>query len=141
MTRKIYSLMLVTLTSAVLVAGCGGSSSPSTPAKTTPAKTTPAKTTPAKTTTPSTTTPAPSGSLNGTELKAAAAACQSSEAHDTTLSATAKTYLKTICSDLASGNVSAFKSDVKNYCTAVLASVPAAEKALAQTECDSIGKL
>jgi uncharacterized protein YkwD len=135
MNRKLYSLMLVAVASAVLVAGCGGSSSPTTPAKTTPAKTTPAKTTPAKT------TPASTGSLSGAEEKAAAAACQSSEAHDTTLSAAAKTYLTTICSDLASGNVSALKADAQKYCAAVLASVPTADKALAQAECDSIAKL
>jgi hypothetical protein len=79
--------------------------------------------------------------VSSAELKAAAAGCKSAEAHDTALNSAAKGYLATICSDLESGNVSAFKTDAKNYCDAVLSSVPASEKALAQTECNNIGKL
>jgi hypothetical protein len=132
MTRRLYSLLLVAAASGALIAGCGGSSSPSTTPKTTPAKTTPASTTPATTTPSSLPTP------TSAELKAGATACKSAETHDSTLSSTAKTYLSSICNDLAAGNVSALKSDAEKYCSAVLASVPAAEKGVAQAECKAI---
>jgi hypothetical protein len=134
MTRKLYSFVVVAAASGALIAGCGGSSSPgSTTTKTTPAKTTPASTTPTSTT--------PSTSIPAAELKAAAAGCKTAESHDTGLSSAAKGYLTSVCSDLESGNLAAFRSDAEKYCSAAIAAVPAADKALARQECKAIDNL
>lgn len=138
MTRRLYALLLVAVASGTLIAGCGGSSSPAkttTTKKSTPAATT---TTPATTTT---TPPATSGAPSSAELKIAAAACKTAESHDTTLNSTAKNYLIQVCDDLESGNLAAFKSDAEKYCASAVASVPAADKAIAREECKAIGNL
>jgi hypothetical protein len=60
---------------------------------------------------------------------------------DTTLNSAAKNYLVQVCNDLETGNLAAFKSDAEKYCASAVASVPAADKAIAQEECKAIGSL
>jgi hypothetical protein len=132
----------VAAASAALIAGCGSSSNPPTttkPATTKPAATKPAATKPAATT-PAATSPA--GVVpTAAELKAAGTACQTALAHvPSTFGSAAVTYLKSVCSDLQSGNLTAAKSDAQKYCYAVLAAVPAAAKPAAQAECAAISK-
>jgi hypothetical protein len=136
-----YSLFVALAASGVLIAGCGSSSKPKPKATTTkPAATT---TTPkTASTTPATASTAPAiTALSGAELKAAAVGCKSAEATDTTLPSSVKAYLTRICSDLEAGNVTAFKTDVAKYCSALVAASPAAEKAAAQAECQEVDKL
>jgi hypothetical protein len=134
MTRRIYLLFMVAAASGALIAGCGSSSSkPKTPAKTTPAKTTPAKTTPA-TTTPTATSTGPS-SPGGA---AAAADCEASLKASTTLTASEKSQLSGVCSELASGNAAEDRAAEQKICTVIVKAVPAAEQALAKAECSKI---
>jgi ABC-type glycerol-3-phosphate transport system substrate-binding protein len=139
MTRRMHALFIVAVASCVLVAGCGGSShkNPTTPK---PAASTKTTTTTTKTTTTTTTTPSNVG-LSGAELKAAASGCKSAEADETSLPSSVKSYLSTICADLEAGNVTAFRTDVAKYCSALVAASPAADKSAAQAECDEVGKL
>jgi ABC-type glycerol-3-phosphate transport system substrate-binding protein len=138
MTRRMYSLFVALAASGMLIAGCGSSKPKPKAATTKPAATTTAPKTSATSTTSTTpSTPA----LSGATLKAAAAGCKSAEADDTTLNSTEKAYLGTICSDLAAGNVTAFKADVEKYCSALVAAAPAAEKAVAEAECKEVDKL
>jgi len=140
MIPRLYSLAAAGAASVLLIAACGGTSSPS---KTTPPKTTPAKTTPAKSTSSSGTTSSgglPAG-LTGSVLKQAAAGC--TKAYNTlpaTFGATAKADLAKVCQDLNSGNVSAFKADATSWCNAAIAGVPSAYKSTAQAECSAISK-
>jgi hypothetical protein len=142
MTRKLHSPLLVAVASAALLAGCGGSSKPN--ASSTHKKTAPAKTGQA---TPKSASSAPSGTstasaaLTQSELKAAAAACQSAAAHfPTVFGSAAKTDVLKVCSDLASGNLAAARSDAQKYCSALISSLPAQYKSEAEAGCSAVKK-
>jgi hypothetical protein len=140
MTRKVHSRLLVALASAALIAGCGGSSksnASSTHKKTAPAKTGP--TTPAAASTAPSGTSTASAALTPTELKAAAAACQSAVAHfPTAFGSAAKSDVLKVCSDLASGNLAAARSDAQKYCSDLIAALPAQYKSEAEAGCSAV---
>ena len=137
MPRKLYTPLLVALASAALLAGCGGSSKPNTPSthKKTPAKTTPAATKPASSTSPA------SAALTPAELKAAAAGCQTAVANfPTAFGSKAKSDVSKVCSDLASGNLTAARSDARKYCADLISLLPAQYKSEAEAGCNAVKK-
>ena len=134
MIRRLQSVVAVAAASGLLIAGCGGGSSPS---KTTSKKPTPTKTTPAKTTAGSTTSSTPSSQA----LKAAAADCAAYVAQiPASFGSSARNDASTICTDLKNGNAAAAKAAVVKFCSDVEASIPPSYKALAEAGCAAIKK-
>ena len=143
MNTKLRSLAALAVASVLLVAACGGSSSPP---KTPPAKQktskTPAKTTPAASTAPTGATSTSSfAGVSAAGLKAAAQACHTEYAAlGTVLGGSAAGDLQNICNAFASGSVANVKAAVAKFCTTDLASLPAVAQEAVSAGCASFKK-
>jgi hypothetical protein len=141
MITKPYSLAAVALASVLLVAACGGSSSPS---KSPPAKPKTTKTSTAPK--PSASTTAPTGSATGlaglspAQLKADAKACQSEYTAYSAVLGAAAGYFKNICAAFATGSLANVKAVVTKVCSTDVSSLPAAAKAIVEAGCASFRK-
>lgn len=136
MNRGIYSMFVAALASAVLVAGCGGSSNKST-TTTSSSSTTTAKTTAAQTSssTPSATATVPSGANVGAAI---AADCERALAIATSVTAAEKSQLKAYCAAFVHDTPAQIKATEKTLCGEITKFVPAADRALAETECKNL---
>jgi predicted lipid-binding transport protein (Tim44 family) len=116
MMRRHLTWLAMTLTSGVLLAGCGGGGSSTT---TSHSSSTPATST--ATPAPTSSTPATgAGAASGAAIQRAVAACKRTIQAEPSLSARAKSKLEAICGKAAKGDAAAVRKAAQEVCAEVI---------------------